>query len=84
MFRPRDSHTQAQGILSKIPSDVDILLTHGPPHLLGGLDVVHSGQQVGCQELRRRLQEGEIKPRIHVFGHIHGELAMLVTSNRQS
>jgi Icc-related predicted phosphoesterase len=52
-----------------IPDDTDILVTHGPPH--GYLDVP-GGQsiRVGCEMLRSRVDE--LKPKIHVFGHIHG------------
>jgi hypothetical protein len=51
----------------KIPTGVDILLTHGPPQ--GILDVVPRGDAVGCEELRAELSR--IRPRLHVFGHIH-------------
>jgi len=52
----------------KIPSDTDILLTHGPA--MGVLDYVpHSNMHVGCEELHLRLEE--IRPSIHAFGHIH-------------
>ncbi|KAI8974813.1 Metallo-dependent phosphatase-like protein [Trametes punicea] len=47
-----------------IPSDTDILVTHGPPkyHLdVGGF---------GCRELLRELWQ--LRPLMHVFGHIHG------------
>jgi len=55
-------------VWSMIPSDVDILITHGPPH--GHLDYVdYSKQNVGCELLRDRIDL--IKPKIHVFGHIH-------------
>ena len=52
-----------------IPKDTDILITHGPP--FGYLDIP-GGQsiRVGCEMLRHRIDE--IKPKIHVFGHIHG------------
>jgi Icc-related predicted phosphoesterase len=51
-----------------IPADTDILITHGPP--LGKLDYVrYSNENVGCEELMKRVEE--IKPKIHVFGHIH-------------
>ena len=52
-----------------IPDDTDILITHGPP--FGYLDIP-GGQnvRVGCEMLRHRVDE--IKPKIHVFGHIHG------------
>jgi predicted phosphodiesterase len=50
-----------------IPNDVDVLITHGPPE--GILDVTKRGDVVGCHDLRERVRE--IKPRLHVFGHIH-------------
>ncbi|KAF2761225.1 putative phosphoesterase [Pseudovirgaria hyperparasitica] len=46
-----------------IPSDLDILITHGPPkgHLdCGGL---------GCAFLLREIWR--VKPKLHVFGHVH-------------
>jgi Icc-related predicted phosphoesterase len=51
-----------------IPVDTDILITHGPP--MGKLDYVpYDSVNVGCEELMKRVEE--IKPKIHVFGHIH-------------
>jgi Icc-related predicted phosphoesterase len=51
-----------------IPVDTDILITHGPP--IGKLDYVpYDNINVGCEELMKRVSE--IKPKIHVFGHIH-------------
>eukprot|EP00585_Thalassiosira_rotula_P010434 CAMPEP_0196155020 /NCGR_PEP_ID=MMETSP0910-20130528/39942_1 /TAXON_ID=49265 /ORGANISM="Thalassiosira rotula, Strain GSO102" /LENGTH=454 /DNA_ID=CAMNT_0041419161 /DNA_START=95 /DNA_END=1456 /DNA_ORIENTATION=- len=57
-------------ILSKwerIPSDTDVLITHGPP--LGRGDVT-KGNRVGCVSLMKEVQS-RVKPRLHVFGHIH-------------
>lgn len=55
-------------VWNMIPLDVDILVTHGPPH--GHLDYVdYAKQNVGCELLRERIDL--IKPKIHVFGHIH-------------
>lgn len=51
----------------QIPSETDILLTHGPP--MGSLDRTNRGELVGCEELTKRL--AELQVRIHVFGHIH-------------
>lgn len=53
-----------------IPERTDILVTHGPPY--GYLDVPGGSRsiRVGCEMLRYRVDE--IKPKIHVFGHIHG------------
>ncbi len=53
-----------------IPADSDILITHGPPH--GILDEVPRQfwiENTGCEELRKRVEE--IRPKAHIFGHIH-------------
>ncbi|CAG8816179.1 23913_t:CDS:2, partial [Dentiscutata erythropus] len=52
---------------SKIPPTTHILMTHGPPS--GILDLTASGESAGCVDLLQRIQE--IKPLVHVFGHIH-------------
>ncbi len=52
-----------------IPENTDILITHGPPY--GHLDIPGGSTiRVGCEMLRYRVDQ--IKPKIHVFGHIHG------------
>ena len=52
----------------RIPAGVDILITHTPP--LGILDLPSSGAgYLGCPHLRAELRR--IKPRLHVFGHVH-------------
>ncbi len=57
-----------------IPDDIDILITHGPPHRI--LDSVPRSWGIdysGCEELRLRVDNiashGKLK--LHVFGHIH-------------
>ena len=50
-----------------IPKDTDVLITHGPPHKV--LDETLNGDYAGCKELRKKVLE--IKPKLHVFGHIH-------------
>jgi predicted phosphodiesterase len=50
-----------------IPADIDVLVTHGPPH--GILDRTYDDRPVGCEELRRVVDR--IAPRVHAFGHIH-------------
>ena len=52
---------------SLIPDGVDILITHGPPS--GILDQTPAGDHAGCEELRKRISQ--VRPRLHVFGHIH-------------
>jgi Icc-related predicted phosphoesterase len=50
-----------------IPEGIDILVTHGPP--AGILDITAQGKGVGCEDLLQTIQR--VKPRLHVFGHIH-------------
>jgi Icc-related predicted phosphoesterase len=48
---------------------LDVLITHGPP--FGILDQTAPGEvHLGCEELRKAVEEK--KPRVHLFGHIHG------------
>jgi len=59
-----------------IPDNVnlDILITHGPP--FGHLDVVIGRtDHLGCELLVDRLKI--VKPKIHVFGHIHSGYGMM-------
>jgi Icc-related predicted phosphoesterase len=51
-----------------IPSNTDILITHGPAY--GYVDkVIGRVENLGCELLTERIKE--IKPKIHVCGHIH-------------
>jgi Icc-related predicted phosphoesterase len=53
-----------------IPDQVDVLVTHSPPHGYG--DRVMYGDtehRVGCRDLAKRVKE--VAPRLHIFGHIH-------------
>ena len=57
-----------------IPDDTDILITHGPPY--GIMDAVHRevfcggrGGWVGSASLLEKVFR--IRPKLHVFGHIH-------------
>lgn len=52
----------------KIPNDTDVLITHSPPFQI--LDQDFKGESLGCELLQKRIFE--IKPKLHVFGHIHG------------
>ena len=52
-----------------VPGDgIDVLVTHGPP--VGHGDECESGARAGCVDLLREIQT-RIKPKAHVFGHIH-------------
>jgi len=52
-----------------IPKNLDFLITHGPPK--GILDRCQDGYRAGCDHLMKKVKE--IKPKYHVFGHIHEE-----------
>ncbi|EPS39095.1 hypothetical protein H072_7103 [Dactylellina haptotyla CBS 200.50] len=47
---------------NKIPLDVDILVTHGPPRH-------HLDNHAGCVSLLQEIWR--VRPKLHVFGHIH-------------
>jgi len=51
----------------RIPTGLDILVTHGPPW--GVLDLAPGDRTVGCEELMKVIEA--TRPRLHVFGHIH-------------
>lgn len=51
-----------------IPEGIDVLVTHGPP--AGILDKVElAWDELGCPSLKGAVSR--VKPKIHVFGHIH-------------
>lgn len=50
-----------------IPTHTDVLITHGPVH--GLLDKTISGEHVGCEELKNKVNE--IQPKVSIAGHIH-------------
>lgn len=52
---------------NKIPADTDILLTHGPVY--GILDIAGNDRHAGDLDLLKRVLE--LKPKVHVCGHIH-------------
>jgi predicted phosphohydrolase len=52
---------------AQIPESIDILVTHGPP--MGILDQTRDGEHCGCEELLLAVER--LKPRLHIFGHIH-------------
>jgi hypothetical protein len=53
---------------AKIPANVDIVMTHGPP--AGCLDLIPGKQEnAGCDSLLRAMQIA--RPKLHCFGHMH-------------
>jgi predicted phosphodiesterase len=51
-----------------IPVGLDLLITHGPPSGLGDRSSVGEVRS-GCEDLRERV--AIVRPRVHLFGHIH-------------
>ncbi|KAA6337055.1 3' 5'-cyclic adenosine monophosphate phosphodiesterase CpdA [termite gut metagenome] len=64
---------QIRGHWKLIPKDTDILITHSPP--FGLLDQTTRGVHTGCEDLLKAIKR--IKPRYHLFGHIHEAYGMI-------
>lgn len=60
-----------------IPTDIDILVTHGPVH--GILDLTADGLHVGCEMLKNKVED--IKPKVHICGHIHEAYGQIQTKD---
>ena len=58
---------EAVEVWDPIPGGLDVLITHGPPQYEG--DKTLEGDFAGCWDLNRKVKE--VKPKHHVFGHIH-------------
>ena len=61
---------------AKIPADTDVLLTHGPVY--GILDMLLNEQHAGDKDLLNKVLE--IKPKVHICGHIHESYGMVKRS----
>lgn len=55
-----------------IPDDIDVLITHNPPYMIRDFSREGSQEHCGSESLYREVVH-RIKPKIHVFGHIHSE-----------
>ena len=67
----RDRGPDIKAHWDRIPDDIDILVTHGPPY--GILDYVEENglkRYLGCQDLLNRVKELK-NLKHHFFGHIH-------------
>jgi Icc-related predicted phosphoesterase len=63
-----------------IPENLDVLVTHGPPMGILDQSAPHLGSEhLGDQELMDAVER--VKPRVHVFGHIHGGYGKSVHEN---
>jgi Icc-related predicted phosphoesterase len=65
---PKESEKFAPELYEKLEDGTDIVITHGPP--INILDKCPDGHRAGCWHLKSRIFA--VKPKIHVFGHIHG------------
>jgi len=63
-----DDEKEMENKFSLIPNDVDILVTHTPPFTI--FDSTADQRQVGSIALFAHLIT-RLKPKLHVFGHIH-------------
>lgn len=63
----RQRGTDIRRYWEQIPTDTDILITHGPPRTI--LDRTVRGDTVGCDDLLEIVWNR--KPKVHLFGHIH-------------
>ena len=61
-----------------IPLDTEILITHGPP--IGFGDLTEENEHMGCVDLLKTIRE-KVKPKLHVFGHIHNDYGMWKDEN---
>jgi len=53
---------------NRIPTGVDVLITHTPP--LGHGDLFKGNERWGCAELLNTVEQ-RVQPAFHVFGHVH-------------
>ena len=61
-------------VWAKIPEDVKVLITHGPPYGVLDRTLYPTGKpdtHAGCEDLTKELLTHRIRPKLHVFGHIH-------------
>ncbi len=73
-----DRGSEIQQYWDTIPTDADIVVTHGPVY--GKLDYVpESGEYVGCVDLKKKMEE--VKPVLFVSGHIHSGRGAILTPN---
>ncbi len=59
---------QLAEVWGRIPSNLDLLVTHGPPAGLGDRNS-YGDARAGCEDLRARV--AVVRPKLHLFGHIH-------------
>lgn len=63
----KDRGGDIQRIWDLIPTDTDLLITHGPPGRICDMNAKRSHS--GCMNLRNTIIK--VRPKVHIFGHIH-------------
>ncbi len=64
-------------LCEKIPTDVDILVTHCPPKYI--MEIGDFGAQLGSEALRKGVEKA--KPKYHIFGHAHNCYGTVVVND---
>jgi predicted phosphodiesterase len=64
-----------------IPHDVQVLITHGPPHGILDEVMMPPGKHEGCEALRARLDSLPAL-QMHAFGHIHEAYGTMIQGER--
>lgn len=65
---------QLAEVWKKIPEDTKVLITHGPPYGVQDLTLYPTGKpdtHAGDEALTKELLTHRVRPKLHVFGHIH-------------
>jgi Icc-related predicted phosphoesterase len=61
------TEAELEGLFSRIPFGLDILLSHGPPYGIGDLN----SERQRCGSMALRLEVSHKSPKVLVNGHIH-------------
>lgn len=87
-----DRGEEIKKVWARIPSDVNVLITHGPAFGVldkvdeDGLTAWNKNGHVGCEDLMSVIQKRLIDLKLHCFGHIHdnyGVEIQRVSNNRR-
>ena len=65
-FLSNELNGDTEQLMSKIPKETNILITHRPPYGILDFD---DGNNFGCVDLLQTVPK--IRPKYHLFGHIH-------------
>ena len=76
----RDEYDIAKSHWEKIPTDTDVLITHGPAYnkldrIMKPIRKDQSQLNLGCPSLAEKIKE--INPQLHICGHIHSSQGIL-------